>query len=245
MKHNYHQFFFVLFCGIFVSHASANVVSFSSSSPLLDESILLDSSFDGQSLFNQETVTGLPKFDSSLGTLTGISLDIAFDFSYSLQIEAYDVVNPSLAHSVEFSTSFTDIEIIYNGTQFGHVIGSQALEGGLGCSESSGSDVCFNDFFDSGFFDETGLGDIVTASDYVESDFVGVGDVEALDVWFVAYEFGSLLENSDDYVGDLSFNNDPGTVTIHYEYSPVPVPAAAWLFVSGVLGLSVWRRKYA
>jgi hypothetical protein len=75
------------------------------------------------------------------------------------------------------------------------------------------------------------------------------GDVAELYLWHVNYTYDgvnpsvvSYIGNQDlgtDYAAKISFNKSTGASVLN----PVPVPAAAWLLGSGVLGLFGLRRR--
>jgi len=228
----------------FSNQAMANVTSYATDVPLLDDGHFIDSSSTGDSLFIEGQIMGLPKFDPAQGTLTGITIDLALSYNHFTEIGANAVEDDSLPHSAGYSTSFTDIELIYNTSNIGHVIGSYALQSGFDCSASPGDEACSDVFFDSDMWGEQGLGDLTELSGYSSTDFVGTGEeVTALELWFVAYEYAFQLDNIDEIFLEESFEIDSGSITIYYEYSPVPLPAASWLFITGILGFLSFSRK--
>jgi hypothetical protein len=70
------------------------------------------------------------------------------------------------------------------------------------------------------------------------------GDVANLYLWHLNYTFDGVNPSvvslvGDDYAATISFNKTTGQSVLN----PVPVPAAAWLLGSGVLGLFGLRRR--
>lgn len=220
--------------------------SFTTGAPVFDDSFFIDEFSSGDSFFSQLVITGLPKFNSSLGTLTGVTLDIDFDYSVDASVEAAGVTDDSLPHSVDISTQFTDFELIYQTPNAGHVLGSSDPSiGAFGCAGGPFEGGCLDGGFDSNNWLQAGMDPTAISSGYDASDFSGTGDVDALELWFVAYQFDVVGDNVDGVFGDMFVSSDPSGppftqnfITIHYEYTPtvVPVPAAVWLF-GGALGL--------
>jgi hypothetical protein len=73
-------------------------------------------------------------------------------------------------------------------------------------------------------------------------DFVGAGGWTGLDEVQFWYQSQGAFGNISSFTGDdFKFDN----IVIEASVSQVPVPAAAWLFISAIGGLGVMRRKQA
>ncbi|MCP5144082.1 MAG: hypothetical protein H6978_04590 [Gammaproteobacteria bacterium] len=238
------------FVGVSEAAVAINpVVSYTVALPDISESNYLMDPV-GDSVFFMTVIAGLPQFDPAMGTLQRITVDINAAFEQNIGLGADIVNDDSLPHSVEFFTAFTDLELIYNGLNYGNVVGQTALLDGLDCF-GGGGEACQNyaQFSDTWAESEIGGVDISAYSDYVADHFIGTGEVSALELWYVAYEIGTIADNASDIFVIHEFllpggntATDYNTFTINYEYTPVPIPAAAWLFGSALVGLRVFRR---
>ncbi len=79
-----------------------------------------------------------------------------------------------------------------------------------------------------------------TNATFTDSDlaaFIGAGNLDNLSIDLVYGLDGFSSENLVDPFIDVALNFD-GTISIQYEFTPVPIPAAVWLFGSGLLGIA-------
>lgn len=226
----------------------ADVVSYVTGVPDVSDYYEFDESYGGDSLFVEAIVTGLPRFDPALGTLTGVSIDVEFDYSISASVEAVGVIDDALPHTAGFTTSFADFELIYQKGGSGYVLGSQPTIDMLECSGGAFDAACFTDDFDSGTWSAAGI-DAASVSGFELSDFVGAGEVSVLELWFVLYELGVNLDNADGLYGTYDISVDPASppfdsnsVTINYTYAPVPLPPALWM-LGGALAVLMTRMR--
>lgn len=246
-----------LAAGLFTVSATASTVMVQSHTVALPE---LSQSYDfddpaSESIFLEAIIAGLPKFDPSVGTLTRISVDVNANFTHEMGVGATDVTGPGEEHSAEFATEFTEIEIIYNTGNVGFVVGSYGLSDALDCFGDGGEPCSNYEIFDDVWAEaEVGGTDITTLdspnAQYDPSDFIGTADVEALELLFVAYQINTMSQNADGVYVEQKFLLDAGdlvagdnTFTINYEYSPVPLPAAVWLFAGALVGVVTLSRR--
>jgi hypothetical protein len=196
----------------------------------------------GGFIFTTATITGLPKFDSSLGTLDSITLSANFDFGFSSDIEA-EAINFGQPGNAEIFADF-NIFVGYSpsgspGTTFTSLGGSGDFSGySFGCSFDAETAFCQG--FDGDHFSFDDVADILTDANPL-TDFVGIGDIGTLAV-IIAMETdanNAILNNADFAVGGISVDVSAGDIGIEYDYTPtvIPVPAAIWLFATGVIGL--------
>lgn len=179
----------------------------------------------------------LPLFDSSLGTLNGVSFSLLSNITGSI-----DVIN-ILSTPQAFTDAFARIPVkVTSSTLDGISVTSTyitLLGSGTALSASSGTPI-------NSFTGVTG-----TASNSVNvlsadiSKYVGLGGGTAL---FTAATTGATFGGTS--VPGVFFGGSAvadATFKIKYEYSPVsavPVPASALLFGSGLVALgAAWRRK--
>ena len=186
--------------------------------------------------------TGLSKFDPSLGTLTAITLT-AENGEFSGDIIPFgSVENFDLSHEV-------DLDILYQGS----ISINDPMGGGLlttvdgytynaSCFGDAFEDVC-TDFVDtsvSGTYNASSADDFTPVLDRVIADglldeFVGPGNIsdDLLEVGIFTFSNGFDVLFADNYEFDDFFAEiELGVtkVTIEYEFTPIPVPAAVWLF---------------
>lgn len=181
-------------------------------------------------------LAGLPQFNSSMGILEQVSLRIDGHLTYDITIAGDGIFDANEANS-----AYADATVgITAAVPVGPITeGRPWVTQGtyIGCfdQEYACEDTSYGDFYPAseGIF----LGADMDA-------FKGVGDLSALSIDLI---FG-LANPSVDNLGDALVGINSaflGNVTVTYTYSEVPLPAAAWLFGSALLGLGVIKRRKA
>ena len=184
----------------------------------------------------------LSGFDSALGTLIGATYNIEATTYSQFELSVY---NGSLSHNEVFTS---------DGMMRNH---ASVLSDGLGilsediyykqanwgCStNASGSCDAFYEEYQAGYpapefhtlvFDTAVLGELLDNS--IE---IAIGTNT-----YAGFSYSTPQPSTDAYVYAGSGLPALASITYEYEVSSVPVPATAWLFGSGILGLvSVARR---
>jgi len=195
----------------------------------------VDNQFDSLNAFRNESIS---QFDPSLGILTGINIDF---FVMSLT----SIASANFRDNTIFSTvggfqrlQSMSLDITMPNYSFNRSASTRTSmcsdTGGVFSSSSCNTSIAFTN---NGLLDaSTSFGPL---SAYIGSGFVNIG----------VNQNATLFTNETD--GDNGYVNTRfgqvrtvGSVRVTYDYSVVPVPAAAWLFCSGLIGLiGVARRK--
>lgn len=207
-----------------------------------------DSFFDsgGGGFFLEQTpIEGIEKFDSSLGTLTGISLHAEFDFEMFIEIytDEQDVIDPNLSHSAEFEADFLQVFIGYSptGSTSTFVLPeftSDVFVHGDGDPFDSG----YGDNFVSEIVDETS--DVLSLSGVSLSDWVGTGAVDTIGAYIAMPAGGTMtLDNVEFAAVDLYADMYHSDLTVTYQFTAIPEPASGILLSSFVLIAGLTRRR--
>ena len=114
--------------------------------------------------------------------------------------------------------------------------GAMWSSGGLGLANSFGGPPLFNL---QNILDGT-ASSTAALSDDLAVDFSALLDAELIGIQL---SVGSYNQGQEGYVDYLSMTTGAGTTT--YDFQVVPIPAAAWLFGSALVGLGWMRRKPA
>ncbi len=188
----------------------------------------------------RHTITGLQKFDPSLGTLTGVALSTSFDYSYDLTLQAGDVTDPAQPHeavadfySFTFLVAYRPATTTYSIASEDHPVGALTAAGGVGEPPASNS--------------ISGSGTVsVVLKDFTSSvdlaDFIGTGDVTSLIVAShlpYSADFTSLT-NLDGATGEATTHRAAGAVSLRYTYV-IPEPSGVALL--GLVGLATLARR--
>lgn len=196
-------------------------------------------------------VSNLPKFDSSLGALTGLSISVP-----DTNPIYYDIVASFTAVGADsdFSGSFAPIDVVAGifyetpGGSIVSVLTDNTTLGGAGCSGGEFESSCG---FDPIYANDSLLDGVAEfLGDVDPADFTGSGNVDAL-------FFGIGLDSTAEFTLDNAtaslavyidtFNRDTfdgeSSLTLTYEFTPVPLPPTVILFASGLV--MIMRRIYA
>jgi len=171
----------------------------------------------------------LQQFDSSLGTLTGI--DIEWDSGFS---GTFRVFQDTLAGTASAEDLFVSGSIFATATPAG--AGGPSLDSTAGNAFSVNVPPTYNQVFAGGQVDSQSFGPLAS--------FIGLGTVN-YDFFGTASATSTVSNGLFSGIVDYRYlvNAD---ITYTYDVAAVPVPAAVWLFGSGLLGLvGVARRKKA
>lgn len=211
----------------------------------------------------QTSITGLQKFDPSLGTLTRVLLSIEVNASASIRLYSDGIIDDqalfSLQHVDQGAETFVQTQIGYNYD--GPLMRFLAIStGNLGTTGGTGLDPA--DYSASGFVytDESSIvyggfsgggstprtGQILNTDNFYDStDFVGIGEVTTLSVVSFADAYLTSTSFTIDNLDFADINTftrvEAGNVTLQYEYAPVPEPAS--IALSGALLALLPRRR--
>lgn len=230
---------------LFAATARADEISYSG---FFTDFSASDSFFDsgGGGFFLEQTpIEGIEKFDSSLGTLTGITIHAEFDFEMYIEIytDEQDVIDPNLSHSAEFEADFLQMFIGYSptGSTSTFVLPeytSDVFVHGEGEPFDSGygEDVVIE------FVDETS--DVLSLSGVILSDWVGAGSVDTIGAYIAIPAGGTMtLDNVEFAAVDLYADMYHSDLTVTYQFTAVPEPASGILLSTCVLMVGLTRRR--
>lgn len=201
-------------------------------------------SISGSGNFNLVPITGLDQFDPSNGTLTGISFTLGIA-SFDIDISLGGWEDPGTGATFDYADLYGQISLDV----------AKPGGGGLLFSTTSFGDTIFDEFDSvnsTGPFSPPATQDATARliGDDLFDGFIGTGEVSNMSWGVFAFGHPELVALSDGSFayGDPqidSFSAGPATITIDYTYTPaeVPLPAAAWLFISALGGLGVIKRR--
>lgn len=203
---------------------------------------------------------GLPYFDSTLGNLLSVDISIHSEYTVDLEVTGQNTTIDPFVDAFQATALASGTSVVYafpGGfyTGFGEPVPT-ALAFETTCYGGTqgspvGSSTCNSSYSDDELF--TNFPELLTlsvdesASPTDLSAFIGIGGFDILAELETSVMLGEdYIENDSGFpVGYATVNWD-STITIAYTYAAVPVPAAVWLFGSGLLGLiGMARRKKA
>ena len=227
---------------VFAQAAGAATISYSSG--LFSNNAIISADLSGDYSGGPRTpVTGLSQFDPALGTLTGVSFAITtgtFEWFADLSGDP----SPNAEFEGEFTTSIQG-DLIYTDGSIGRVLYGASDGIDLFCGGIDPDDSCFDS--NNNIIDYAGSGFQVPRplTDFQPGVLVGLGDVPDLSSGMGIFGTSFPVSDGMDFLevfGEADIFD--ATVEVTYEFTPVPVPAAAWLFGSA-LGLLGWIRRKA
>lgn len=131
----------------------------------------------GNSFFiDEETIFGIPQFDPTTGSLTGVGISASFEISYDVFLDSNGILNPGSPHQV-FADSNLDFGIGFSTPASLSSVGTEFLSWEIGCfGEPSDMDGCQDFTGDSITLDVFGSisGDDLAA--FIGDGFVGDSD---------------------------------------------------------------------
>lgn len=179
-------------------------------------------------------ITGLTKFDSSLGTLNDVILTGSFDYQFS-----FSIFGDALEQEDPYSIN-----------------GSANTDAGFFVSNGSSAIGVVSDFLEANAFCTGGVEgcqDVDTVSTYINSvqgnvnsgylsAFIGVGPVTGLSAGFYFPLDSALVGvNTDPYAeGEANMTNI--AYSVEYVYTPIPEPSTA-LLLAFISAGAIMRRK--
>jgi len=185
----------------------------------------------------------IQKFDTSLGTLNSATISILGDLDFAYDFSPLDVTDNLQPSSVDVTVEAGVGALVPTGLTV--LSPSEFISDNFGCFGDPGSGPCF-DFSGNG-------GPVSPANTFTGGDlapflgdgspidpFTGAGSLDDIKIGLML-SLVSLVE--DNVYGTEIFMDGSfiGETTVTYDFSPaaVPLPAAAWLFASGLIGIAV------
>lgn len=210
--------------GLMSSNVNANNISFSTPDVFFSFTNLNGPVFylDGFDVPFQTSfgLSSLPQFDTNLGTLTGATINITGDLTVNTFLDAgFDAPDISLPHGLDATYSIS--------------VGAQTQTTTASCSAGVFALPCISDVTNTTFINTTNV-----FSGAGLAGFTGNGNLGAFGVDLLLTLDSFNLNNIDGPALDFEIDFSSTLVTVDYQFSAVPVPAAAWLFMSGLIGLA-------
>jgi len=212
----------------FYGNAHADLISYSAG--LNGQSL---DSYPGTKMLQSNGSIALQQFIPSMGTLNSITLDLSAIFNYGTQFENK---SPNSGSTV---TKTIDQRL---------TIGSTLLDTGNANYSRNWTVGKYDGLVDyagtSGFTvsDTNGATNVhLTFTGADMASYIGTGTLP-LAVSSYADFSGGFTGGNGSFINTQNFNT---AATVTYDYTPTPIPAAAWMFGSGLVGLVGIRRRLA
>jgi hypothetical protein len=189
---------------------------------------------------NDTQLGNLSQFDPTLGTLNTATLTITGFSEFSVELEA-NVIDSDLDNSMDFEGGYTISANVPSTIQSAFASFTYDLH----CSGTGEYPVNTGEYYPATVSILTAYVDDGGTIDNELASFIGNGDLEDITVGLFLWINSFTVVNLDDalvLMGD-DFGYSNGSVSIEYDYTPVPIPGAIWLLGSGLLGLIGIRRR--
>jgi len=190
------------------------------------------------STLGSSVTTTLPMFNSALGTLTGVSVQLDFTVTPYAQIFNYSGAPRTFSSSDWVSASYdaTDIWTISHGSDSWTLTAPTVTTGPV-----YGSGQVLPNFTGLTFVGSASAPANLTASGVNLAEYIGAGNLV-----FGTAGPGNTLDGGPFFLsggGGGTGGNLTGTASVTYNYTPVPEPTALAILCLG--GLAVMLRKRA
>ena len=209
-------------CCLFASQAHAAVISTSTTT------------------VSGANISGLNLFDPALGTLTEVNILGSLSYTFDIDLSTY-VIDTAQPHQVD---AVVGVAITLIDDSAGVLIDVAAENVPFNCS-SSGSISCTGSISPQQIINSSTVNRTITSSNLL-SIFTGSGNIDFLQLESIPMAVDFLSSNNIDesrFHAGSSLLNLNADITVTYNYSPVPIPAAIWFFGSGLLSMIVIARR--
>ncbi len=198
--------------------------------------------------YGSDVIEAIPQFDPSLGTLTAFNITFSGFLDYSILNHTNNptttipyITNPSLPHDFSAQIQFgAGIIIHYSGSDHLRVIAGWIKTvscNGTGPLVCPASEVSAGSFYISETLTDAELSSFIGTENLTDGGGIYPSLYAGLDsISYSNLEFPFV---------DLELSLESSEATVEYVYSPVPLSAAAWFFISGLAALLIpmSRRK--
>jgi hypothetical protein len=172
------------------------------------------------------------KFNTALGTLTGVTLYTNVNLTGQVQLINFTSINQS------FTNARSTGAFLFTGPG-GNVIGTATSDTGL-INGSAAPPPFTVSKFNGSMTPYSWTTSIGSGSFGLYQG--GVGDLATFVAAAGPYQSSASFSPGTLGVGGNSLID--GTITIHYDYTAVPIPGAVWLLGSGLIGIVGLRRRF-
>lgn len=210
-------------------------------------------------------LSGFSKFDPSLGILNAVEVSIDVEATVSVAVDSQSIIDDQSLFSLLLDDTDSLIQVSATYSPGG---GTTALAltfdvGGFGIVGNSDVDPADYSFPDFDYFEFTmdsfggfsfggstpSEGTLLTSdTDYIASDFEGIGLVDTLDILYfaevIAGQFSFEFNNLDQAFIEVNIELSGGDASLVYDYTPVPEPSSFPFLLGGVVSMwAVLRRR--